>query len=165
MRGALMVVALAGAACGEELAAALRAQLQNAAPGNSQVINVSGSTGAGATFFFGDGGGPSISSSSSTTSLTLPDIPIVCQGTCPSTFQGKPLPFAVTQVTSQGVQYCVPSPATVSADGTISSTFGGKTSAATIFTPGVTAAPQCSSASAVSPVIMAIVGVLLSMLL
>ncbi len=165
MRGALMVVALAGAAGGEELAAAVRAQLRNAAPGNNQVINIPGSTGAGASIFFGDGGGASISSSSSTTSFTLPDIPLVCQGTCPSTFQGKPLPFAVTQVTSQGVQYCVPSPATVSADGTISSTLGGEIAAAPVFTPGVTDVPQCSSASAVSPVIMAIAGVLLSMLL
>jgi hypothetical protein len=161
VRGGLILVALAGAACGEELAAAVRAQLHAA---KDEIINIPGSTSAGQSISFGEGGTTISSSSSSSTNKF--DVPLVCQGTCPSTFQGKPLPFAVTQVTSQGVQYCVPATATLQADGSITSTLGGiEPEPVPVFTPGQNP-PTCgSAASAVSPVIMAIVGVLLSMVL
>ena len=193
VRGGLILVGLAGAACGEELTAALRGRLLD--PFGNQIVKIAGDTAPGTVIDLSSdrgGGGSSFTFDQSSSTL-----PLVCEGTCPTTVAGKPLPFAVTQVASQGVQLCVPAPAVVNADGSVTTTSSVVGSVSfPVFTPGDSPVkcdatpslktPQAppsppgqqvqgqqvqgqqntpSSASAVSPVIMAIVGVLLSMLL
>ncbi len=165
----LVLAAAACVACGEELSASVREKLRGEAPFGSEIINIPGSTAPGSSISFSDGFVPSKPSSTGNVpvdpSTIIPGLsanaPLYCMGTCPTKVDGQQLPPGSTQqVTVQGVQLCVPAGVVVAPNGTIS------LATLTIYTPGVSPNNPCPGrATALAPAILAVVGVLVSMLL
>jgi hypothetical protein len=91
---------------------------------------------------------------------------LYCMGTCPTKVDGVQIPPGdLQQVTSQGVELCVLAGSVVAPNGTVSVTVN--TTTRTLYTPGVS--PNVpypgGRATALAPAILAVVGVLVSMLL
>jgi hypothetical protein len=166
----LVLAAAVGAACANELRAAVQAQMHGESPFGNEQQNFAG-TAPGTSIFFDSPGGSEdsrpASTFSNTNTVTQTTIPAdaVCApgaGACPTktvTINGQTFSLVLTTV---GVPLCVPSNAVVAADGTITVPIGGVQ--VPIFVPGQVAIP-CSRAAALAPAIMAVVCVMVSMLL